>query len=248
MKYKRLSPVFIELDEVDSTNRFALELLASQKPMNGTVISAVAQSRGRGQRGNSWESEPGLNLTVSVIVYPSVSTDRLFYLNQVVSLAVYDLVGSFTHENLKIKWPNDILLHGKKIAGILIENQLRGSQVMASVLGIGLNVNQPFFSPELRATSLYCETQNLFSLNELKIQLIQHLDFWLDRLSCERYDDIHETYHQRLFGRNQERKFKAAENTLEGIIQGVSSDGKLIIRVDQQDQSFAFKEVIFLYD
>ena len=107
----------MQFDELDSTNSYAIELLSKNKPSEGTVISAWNQAKGRGQIGSSWESEAGKNLTISLILYPTfLPIKQQFLLNQAISLSIYDFISRFIKNGVSIKWPNDILLNGKKVA------------------------------------------------------------------------------------------------------------------------------------
>ena len=119
----------ISLASVDSTNSFAKDLLTKEHPPEGTIISATTQLKGRGQAGNTWAAEGGKNLTVSYILYPNfLEAAQQFYLNMAISLAVKDCCEEQTGGEFSIKWPNDIYYGDRKVAGILIENQLQGSQ------------------------------------------------------------------------------------------------------------------------
>jgi BirA family biotin operon repressor/biotin-[acetyl-CoA-carboxylase] ligase len=120
--------------------------------LEGTVVITDNQYSGRGQRGNLWISEPGKNLTFSVLLKPNVRPDQQFVLTQVVALAVADYITTKTNA-VKIKWPNDILVSDKKICGILIESSLSGAVVQFVIAGAGLNINQTVFQNP-RATSL----------------------------------------------------------------------------------------------
>ena len=122
-----LGKKIIELDSVDSTNNYAANLISQTKVLDGTVIMAYFQSQGRGQRGNDWMASPGENLTISIIVSTSfVDIGNQFVISQAVSLGVCKYVEQRLGCNGHVKWPNDIYVDGKKIAGILIENQFTG--------------------------------------------------------------------------------------------------------------------------
>src|ERR1035441_10550859 len=136
----------ITLDSVASTNNFAKDMLSNTRPVEGTAIMAKEQYAGRGQMGNAWETESGKNLTCSFILYPEfLEADKQFFLNMAVALAVKDFCEHVLHDEIKIKWPNDIYYHDKKLGGILIENSISGNKISSSVIGIGINVNQTAF-------------------------------------------------------------------------------------------------------
>ena len=137
----------VRLNDVDSTNSFALSLLRNTEMEEGAVITAHAQTLGRGQRGNTWFSEPGKIITCSILLKPNFLNINLqFDLTRAIALGLSDLLNDLLPSSaINIKWPNDIIADGKKIAGILIENVINGTRVSTSVVGIGLNVNQQHF-------------------------------------------------------------------------------------------------------
>ncbi len=169
----------ISLETIDSTNDYAKQLLSTQKPTDGTLIIAKAQTKGRGQLGNIWQTESGKNLTVSYILYPNfLSPDKQFYLNMAVALGIREFCESICAEHVQIKWPNDILINGKKVCGVLIENALQGSKIQHSVIGIGININQSKFDAELpHATSILLENKNqTLAIEPLTAQLSSFLE------------------------------------------------------------------------
>ena len=147
----------IDLEETDSTNRYLSDLCDNTPtaPIEYTTVTARFQTSGKGQRGNSWESEAGQNLLFSTVLYPRfVEARRQFVLSQIVSLAVKEELDTYT-EGISIKWPNDIYWHEKKICGMLIENVLEGNRIGRCIPGIGINLNQTIFrSPAPNPVSL----------------------------------------------------------------------------------------------
>jgi BirA family biotin operon repressor/biotin-[acetyl-CoA-carboxylase] ligase len=132
--------------ELSSTNSYAIQLLGSGRPAEGTIVRAGFQTAGRGQPGNKWESESGKNLLFSIITYPSrIKAHEQFIISMALSLGVHDFVRSKI-KGCTIKWPNDIYVKNDKIAGILIENSLSGPRISYSVAGIGFNLNQEKFN------------------------------------------------------------------------------------------------------
>src|SRR5688572_19765009 len=128
----------LKLDAVDSTNTYATTLLKNQKPPEGLIIQAFHQTAGRGQMGTNWHSPAGESLTFSVILTPTfLKVDQQFYLNMAVSLGVYEYLTTKGVAGGLIKWPNDILVQRKKLAGILIENALQGNKIQHSIIGVG---------------------------------------------------------------------------------------------------------------
>lgn len=168
------------LDETPSTNSWLSSEVASRKRGELSDLTAVAarcQSSGRGQRGNSWESEPGKNLTLSVLHYPSerIAPADQFAISEATALAVADTLALFGIE-AKVKWPNDIYAGDRKICGILIENSLTGARIDHSILGVGLNVNQTrFLSDAPNPISISQLTGLYFDLNEVAARLLCNL-------------------------------------------------------------------------
>ena len=154
------------LDKVDSTNNFAANLIEEQLCRNGALILADTQTAGKGQRGSLWESETGKNLLCSYVYFSdNLSVDFLQELNMCLSISLIKCLNYFEID-AEIKWPNDILVDGKKISGILIENNVRAGKVKSMIFGIGLNINQQSFL-NLRATSMALIRGAEFSIDEV---------------------------------------------------------------------------------
>ena len=137
-------PHYIHLAEAKSTNTYVAEQ-ASHLP-HGAVVYTYRQTQGRGQKGNSWESEPEKNLAFSFLLKnPGIAPSRQFYISEAVSIAVAEMLSQMVPDGIRIKWPNDIYFHDQKICGILIENTLCGNAIAHAIIGIGINVNQEHF-------------------------------------------------------------------------------------------------------
>ena len=200
----------IHLTQVDSTNNYARGLVRDKMPIEGTVITTDCQTNGRGQRANSWLTTPNLNLTCSYILRPAfLAAKNQFLLSASVALAVFECVAEISgHDQVKIKWPNDILVDGQKIAGILIENSLRGMNLDSSIIGIGLNVNQLNFEPQLNATSLKILTTIEHNLDEVLDRLNEHLEKRYLRLRTADNQKILSFLNRNLYGFDEERLLK----------------------------------------
>lgn len=166
----------VYVDEAASTNSLLASRISGFE--HGSALAAHSQTAGRGQRGNSWESEPGKNLTFSVLLCPAaITASRQFELSQIVSLALVKVLREKLHsDEVYVKWPNDIYYKDKKLAGILIENALSGPRIKHSIVGIGLNVNQQTFESNapnpVSMTNITGETYELDSLLETIIRRI----------------------------------------------------------------------------
>ena len=236
-------------DSIDSTNSKALQIASAQNAPEGSVIMANYQEKGRGQRGSDWQSNKGENLLMSVILYPSFLTPKkIFSLNQAIALAVYDTVAAHVNEKINIKWPNDIMVNDKKIAGILIESSFRGEEIANSVIGVGMNVNQKSFDDfNLRVISLVSITSQHFDLNVLAKSLRNKIEFWYTSLKQGNFQLINEFYHGRLYRLNEFSKYKIKNEEVLGTIRGVNETGKLIFEKENGDVlNLDNKEIVFV--
>jgi len=239
----------ISLSTVDSTNTYAKGLLPDNKPPEGTLITTEAQTAGRGQAGSRWQAEPGMNLTASYILYPTfLSADKQFFLNMAVSLAVRELCEEVTGHEIRIKWPNDIYHRHKKLAGILIENTISGSQITSSVVGVGLNVNQTGFDPALpNPTSVKLITGKETPVEEVIGKLNSYLEKYYLQLRQLHFNFLDKGYMVHLYRYHQTASYsRAGGQVFRGEITGVTKEGKLIIESNGKELRFGMKEVEYL--
>ena len=244
MVYKRLERILIQLDAVDSTNIYAAELIKSSFVSNGTTILTNHQHNGKGQRSAVWTTEPEKNLTFSVIIFPSIKTKDLFYINIIASLAVQKTLSDLGLE-AKIKWPNDILIGKKKICGILVENVLAGEKINSSVIGIGLNVNQSAFGDLVNATSIYLEKGQEFELMAVFTQFYSYLDFYYDLLEQSNLKILKDRYYDSFYLLNERAKFLVGDKEIEALVKGIDENGRFLLEENGQLRSFDVKEVAF---
>lgn len=241
----------VYVDEADSTNT----LLASHASgfEHGSALAAYRQTAGRGQRGNHWESEPGKNLTFSVMLCPSeITASRQFELSQIVSLALIKVLREkLSTEDVYVKWPNDIYYKDKKMAGILIENAISGARIKRSIVGVGLNVNQQTFTDvvpnPVSMTHISGKTYDLDSLLETVIRrIVNDFDKYEEKPEpiklAARYrymlwrGEGYWPYRETATG----REFKAR-------VAAISPTGHLTLAFDTGEfKTYAFKEVEFL--
>ena len=226
-----------KLEKVDSTNRYALDLLKQRPPVEGFTVWALEQFAGRGQRGNSWLTEPRTNLTFSIILHPRfLPVNEQFWLTKVMALAVAEFVSSFLKSaslNVAIKWPNDIYVNDQKIAGILIENVLEQSTIKFSVAGIGINVNQTSFDPSVpNATSLKLLTGSAFELEDCLNRIFIPIEKFYLELRTGNYKKIDEAYHKLLYRRGVLSNISINGKQCKGMIKGVSATGQLLVDTD----------------
>lgn len=197
----------IRLDSVDSTNNFAASLLKSAKTDEGTAILARYQESGKGQRGAGWQSKPGQNLLSSFIFYPNFLEARhQFDLSRVAALACHNALCKFGLSDVSIKWPNDLFVRNLKIGGILIENELKGSRIDVTIIGIGININQQELGG-LPATSLFVEKGILHQIDTVFQTLCMELEEQYQRLRAGQTEAIRQDYEALLFGRDQSHRY-----------------------------------------
>ena len=239
----------IKLDAIDSTNEFLKGLSNKQLLENFTVITAENQTKGKGQMGSVWASEPNKNLIMSVLIKDFiVDINQIFNLNIAVALAVINALDAKNIPKLSIKWPNDIMSDTKKIAGILIENSIKSDGTIVSIVGLGLNVNQTNFENLPKASSL-AEICNMnFDKEELLLTIIEKLEQNI-QLWNQNSDSLWSEYANTLFKKGIPMPFSSQNQpNFMGIIQGVSAIGKLeILLEDDSISEFDIKEVQMLY-
>ncbi|HHP7240170.1 MAG TPA: biotin--[acetyl-CoA-carboxylase] ligase [Cyclobacteriaceae bacterium] len=235
----------IKLTECHSTNDVINALLKERKGKHGTVVITESQKKGKGQRGNHWESEPYKNLTFSLLLFPQLKIPDQYYLNYYVSVSLLTIMKETTNNNgFFIKWPNDLLFGKNKIAGILIENTLCDSLVESSIVGIGLNVNQTSFTVQ-GATSLKLITNqdhNVFNL--LKRILYQFETNY--RLLFDDKQQLKQTYMNNLFGFKESLLFRDKKGLFQGTIVDVDDTGNLLVDKNGNIKKYDIKEIEFI--
>ena len=242
----------IHLKSVDSTNSYASELLRQISLPDGTLFYTFDQQNGRGQRGNSWESEPSKNVALSYVLQAKfLPPNKQFILTKVVSLAVADVMTETLKKegvqaDVKIKWPNDIYVNGNKIAGILIENMLKENFIQHSIIGIGINVNQAIFTTTPKATSLSILTQKEHDKEDLLELLSSKLEAYYLKLKSNKIKELDSAYLQQLYQYEAPAKYETDSGQFAGIISGVSETGKLQIKTETGIREFDLKEIRFI--
>ncbi|MCB9364630.1 MAG: biotin--[acetyl-CoA-carboxylase] ligase [Flavobacteriales bacterium] len=231
------------LDEVTSTNLYVQKLAIDTNLIEGYVVRAKVQTNGKGQRGNVWITEPYKNLTFSLVLKPNLAVSEQFMLSKVVALGIADFLASLSLTEVNIKWPNDIWVNNKKVAGILIENTLKTNKISVSVVGIGLNVNQLEFGENLNATSLQNELNINFDIEALLNDLLICLEKRYLMLRALQYQKINTDYLANLLGYNTELNYKVGGKQYKGIVKGVSSLGLLQLEIEGKLNEFDLKEV-----
>jgi BirA family biotin operon repressor/biotin-[acetyl-CoA-carboxylase] ligase len=235
-------------DTLNSTNEKLKELLSDGEIPEFSVVVTNFQTAGKGQEGNSWESERGKNLTASILLKPVfLPPDRQFYISKIVSLALADTIRSFDIK-AEIKWPNDIYAGDSKIAGILIENSIMGAGISESIAGIGLNVNQEIFLSDARnPVSMKNIKGREFDVDEVSGVLLKNLKKYYDLLKSGGEKEIDERYFSLLYRREGIFRFKDPKGEFSASIEDIEPMGFLILKDTRgQKRRYAFKEVEFL--
>lgn len=243
---------YIKLNEVSSTNNYITDLLNNNKQtlLEGLTVFTQCQTAGKGQRGNVWKSEVGKNLLVSYLFYPKFLIIKdYFNLNIFVSLAMTDLLKNLLvndNYDIKIKWPNDIYVNNKKIAGILIENSFQKYHIAQSVIGIGININQINFEDlSDKATSLKLLTKKDFEAEEILNLYSYYLEKRYLQLKSSK-KNLKIEYLNFLFRRDILAKYKYHNKIIDAKIENVADDGRLILNFKEEKIYCDMKEIVFL--
>ncbi len=236
----------IQLQTVDSTNNYAASLRNQSKIQNKTVILASFQSKGKGQLSNKWQSEKDLNLLLTIFLEPKdLNIDHQFALSRLTALAIKDTVTYYLPGSASIKWPNDIFINDKKIAGILIENSISYQKIDYSIIGIGLNINQVKFE-NISATSFKLENEKEWDRARILEFLLHRFEHYLSMLNSDK-NKLHQLFDIHLYKRKEWIQLSSLKsNDFKGMIVGTDKNGYLLVENENQEvKSFQHKEVTF---
>jgi len=234
MTTKLFGNKIIRLDSVTSTNVYLINLLKKGFLQEGTLVISDNQYAGKGLDKNVWESENGKNLTFSVILHPDfLPAEKQFMLTKAISLAVCRFIKMYiVDEHVKIKWPNDIYIENQKVAGILINNSIQGSQMIYSVVGIGININQTaFLSDAPNPVSLAIKNNKIYDLEDCLNQLCRCLDTFYYSLQTKKWKIIDREYLTGLYQYQLPKTYYYKEKEIQATITGVSAFGKLQLTI-----------------
>jgi BirA family biotin operon repressor/biotin-[acetyl-CoA-carboxylase] ligase len=233
---------------LDSTNSKAQEMISAGEINDTFWLQAEDQKQGRGMGSNTWLSEPGKNITGSLVIFPSsLKATEQFRISVLASLAVCDLMELY-FENVSIKWPNDILLDGLKAGGLLVENAIMGNYISHSVVGLGLNVNQVVFPPELGNAASFKQKMGLdFNLTDLCDLLLEFLEGRMAHLENRKYSILKDEYASKLYRYKEFAPYRSKGIWFRARILDVDHFGHLILESETGDiNNFGFKEVEFI--
>lgn len=237
----------IKLQETRSTNTYLDSIDTECPQQEGCVVTTHTQSAGRGQRGNSWEAEPGKNLTFSYLLRPEgVAPQEQFILSQAVSLAVVDVLSRYA-QGFSVKWPNDIYYHDSKIAGILIEHNLSGMSISRTIVGIGLNINQQqFISDAPNPISLQQITGREYDLDAMLAEVLEATTVRYAQCVGDR-KQLQLDYAAALYRKDGFYPYRDAQGEFMATIREVQPDGYLVLcDTEGRVRQYAFKEVVFI--
>ena len=237
----------IPFDSLESTNKYC-EALDLAEVEDFTCYWALAQTAGIGQQGNHWEAEPGKNLTFSLVLHPTfLPADQQFKLTEALSLGVVDFLKDLKDfKDLKVKWPNDIYVGGRKICGTLVSTRLQGTTIASAVCGIGLNVNQVVFPDWVpNPTSLTILTGKQYDLEPLLRQLLQCIKQRYGALQDG--NDLEPEYLEHLLNLGVPARYRYNKEEIEATITGVDTYGRLLLTAtDGRRLSCGMKEITLL--
>ncbi len=230
---KELGRTLHHYDQLDSTNAKAFEL-AHEGGFHGEVIIAETQTAGRGRRGRAWVSPPGKSLAMSLILRPELPPSRAPELTLVAAVALAETL-SDSGVDAKIKWPNDVLVNGRKAAGILTELSADVERVHFVILGIGVNLNVPRgdFPPELGeiATSVLAEKQAPVHRALFTAALLGKLERWLEQWADQGFAPVREAWKAASSTLGQEVLVRAEGRELRGVAEDIDEAGALVLNV-----------------
>lgn len=236
-----------KIDAIDSTNLALKRKYHKGLAKHGDVLWALDQVKGKGQRDSQWVSEPNKNLTFSIFLsQEKLMLRSVFVLNCWVALAVKNSLTSLNIPSVSIKWPNDILSENKKLCGILIENLYQGEKHIASIVGIGLNVNQINFFDLTKASSMQLSAGRMFDLEKVLQEILYQLSHYLET-KMSPLDSL-EAFNKALYGLGEERTFLENDKPFQATVEEVNAQGELVLKTAQNElRCFQHKTIEWIY-
>lgn len=236
---------FIVIPSIDSTNNYAMQMVHARLAKHGDAWFALEQTKGKGQRGKSWQSSKGENIILSIVLQPFFLVPiQSFLLNAAIALGVYDFYKKYAGHETRIKWPNDIYWRDRKAGGILIENIIRSEHWSFAVTGIGLNINQVNFAEHLqKATSLRQITGKNFEVIELAKELCFFLEQRYEVLKAGNEKQILHDYGQAMYKLNEYVTVKKNGILFEALVKGITAEGLLVVETDNNEQEWLWGTV-----
>lgn len=222
----------IYYEQLESTNTKIAEM-AAEGSEHGTVVVADSQTAGKGRRGRTWESPKGENIYMSMLLRPGIATDKAPMLTLVMAYSVAQAIRKQGFPDVQIKWPNDLILSGKKICGILTEMQLKGSEIDFVVVGVGINVNTHNFPTDLdgKATSLYMESGRQFERQPIIEAVVDNfVNLYEQFVKKQSLSFLQDSYNDMLVNVGKEVRVLEPDNEYTAYAQGINAEGELLVR------------------
>ena len=233
---------FIYSDEVESTN--AMLLANKDSNQNGTVLLAEFQSKGRGRKEREWISSSGQNLTFSILLKGEFKEQKINLINFSAAIAVAQAIENLYQLDVELKWPNDVLIHKKKIAGILLESVSKANKISRVVVGIGINVNQPNFPGqfEIPPTSIRKEFHSIASREKLLSEVLNNFEEMLE-ISKKSGKKVLADWRNRCKMLGEKIKIVDGDLIKAGIFEDIDENGFLILRNGEKLEKIHFGDV-----
>lgn len=235
------------MEEIDSTNSELKRRVKLISLPEGALLYCDKQPQGRGQQGARWESAPFKNFTGTFYLKPKLESSSSFVLSMIASLAARETISNLGIDQVTIKWPNDILVNGKKIVGILVENSIKGNTIEDSFIGFGININQREFSSfDREATSVAIELNQEIVLEDLISNLSIHLQQFYMLFKTKGVEPVRFLYLAQMYLRDEWSEF-GIPHAIEGRIIGITQDGLLALETRSgKVENFNLKEIRFI--
>ncbi len=241
--------LILKINATSSTNSYLKTLLEEKGTNDALVVIAEEQTQGRGQVGAYWHSQKGKSLTFSLYKqFNGFNVAHQFYLSMGVSNAIKETLDFFDVPDIKVKWPNDIMSANKKLCGVLIENLLHTNKIKGSIIGIGLNVNDSLYENLPNGTSMKIASNKLFDLEQVFNKLLEVLFEKISLIEKNQFELIKAVYLKNLYRMHQISVFENSQKkSFNGIIRGISEDGKLLVETEADViHPFDLKEIKLL--
>ncbi|WP_299226877.1 biotin--[acetyl-CoA-carboxylase] ligase [Sulfurihydrogenibium sp.] len=233
LKTKFIGKKYLYFEEIDSTNIQAKR----ENYEDGTVIFAESQTAGKGRKNRKWHSHKGLGLYFTIVLKPDIEVNYLSHFGLLFNYSVFKVLRNYVNGEIKIKWPNDIYLNGKKIAGFLIESSLENNSISKLIVGVGINVNQSIkdFEEDIKevATSLKIEEGKTFSRKEIFLEILQQIEKDYLKFIKEKYLDIKKIEENLLWLNQDVMILEDGKTILLGKLICLNEDGSLMLKTDE---------------
>ncbi len=220
--------------EIDSTNEEG-KRQAAKGCEDGLLIICDDQTAGKGRLGRSWQAEKNRGIYMSMVLYPDIMPTEIPQITLVTGIAVMRAINNVTGLKTQIKWPNDIIINGKKLAGILAEMSAEMEKVNYVVIGIGINVNMKSFEGELKekATSLYIETGKRFKRSLIINEFVKEFEICYNEFCKNGFTPFVKEYNENCANAGKAVKTVGGRTNIEGISKGVNEKGEILIETDK---------------